>query len=189
MSGKQTNLDILLEHDFDIRTRTIFLSGEVDSDSTKKFIKILMFMDKTVGEIIVIMNSEGGDVSSGFAIYDTIKDCQNEVVIKVVGISMSIATIILQAGDKRIMTKYSRLMIHRGSMEIEGHFTDVQRAVDENAEMDKICIDIYHNRALEKNPDFKRSRWRKLMDFDSYFSADKCLELGLIDEIIGGSED
>lgn len=185
MSNKQSNLDILLEHNFDIRARILYLNGEIEEEAANKFIKILMFLDKTIGDITIILNSEGGDVNSGFAIYDAIKNCQNEVTIKVIGVAMSIASIILQAADKRIATKHSRLMVHRGQMEVGGHFTDVQRAVAENEEMDKICIDIYYDKSIEKKPEIKKSQWKKYLDFDSYFSAQKSLELGLIDEVEG----
>lgn len=189
MSNKQSSLDILLEHNFDIRARIIYLTEDITQESANKFVKILMFLDKTVGKINIILNTEGGDVSAGFAIYDSIKNCQNEVEIRVIGSAMSMGSIVLQAADKRIMTKNSRLMIHVGDMGVEGHFKNVKRAVAENEAMDKICVNIYLDKIQEIKPEFKKSQVQKLMEFDTYLSAEKCKELGLIDEIEGDDVD
>ena len=182
---RQTDFDILIEHGIDIRGRTIYLQGEVDGDNINKFIRLLKYLDKTDGEITVILNSGGGDVNLGFAAFDAIKGCGNTVSVKVVGIAMSMGSIILQAADHRVMTKHSRIMIHRGQMDVSGHFNDVKRAVKENDEMDKLCLDIYFNKIVEKDPNFKLAQLQKMMDFDTYMSADKALELGLIDSVEG----
>lgn len=182
-SSKQSNLDILFEHDFDVRNRVMYLNGDVDQDKADKFIKIIMFLDKTAGDIIIVLNSEGGCVTNGLAIYDVIKSCQNEVVIKVVGAAMSISSIILQAGDKRIATKHARLMIHRGSASMEGNLVDVEKAVKETKQLDKMCVDIYFEKLTDKNPDFKRNKLEKMMDYDTYISAEEALELGFVDDI------
>jgi ATP-dependent Clp protease protease subunit len=190
MSDKrQTDFDILIEHGIDIRGRTIYLQGEVDQDNIHKFVKLIRYLDKTEGEIYIILDSGGGDVNLGFAAFDAIKECHNPVEVKVIGIAMSMGSIILQAADSRIMTRHSRMMIHRGQLEVGGHFTDVKRAVQENIEMDKICIDIYFEKIIEKDPQFKMAQLQKMMDFDTYISAEKALELGLIDQIDGEEED
>lgn len=189
MSGKQNDFDILMEHGIDIRGRTIYLQGEVEAPNIHKFIKLVRYLDKTTGDITIILDSEGGDVNLGFAAYDEIKECRNPVTIRVVGVAMSMGSIILQAADKRIMTAHSRLMIHRGQMAVDGHFTDVKRAVAENDEMDKICVDIYLDKMKEVDPDFKRNQLQKMMDFDYYISAQKALELGLVDEVEGDDQE
>ena len=188
-NGKQSDFDILMSYNIDIRSRTIYLDDDIDENSASVFIKCLRYLDKTAGDITIIMNCEGGCVTNGFAMYDVIKACQNEITIKVVGCAMSMATIVLQAADKRIMSPNARLMIHVGGMEIGGHFNNVKRAVQENAALDKMCVDIYLEKIKESNPDFKRSQLQKLLDFDTYISAQRCLELGLIDEIDGEDQE
>lgn len=185
MSNKNTDFDILMEHGIDIRGRIIYLQGDVDEAVIHSRIKLLRYLDKTTGEITVVLDSGGGDVNLGFSFYDEIKDCRNEVTVRVSGVAMSMGSVILQAADKRIITKHSRMMIHKGSMEIEGHFTDVKRAVAENDEMDKICVDIYLDKIKEVKPEFKKTQVQKMMEHDTYISADKALELGLVDEIEG----
>lgn len=189
MSGKQTDFDILMSYNMDIRSRTIYLDDDIDENSASLFIKCLRYLDKTTGDITIVMNCEGGCVSNGFAMYDVIKACQNEITIKVYGATMSMATVVLQAADRRVMSPNSRMMIHVGGMEVGGHFKNVKRAVAENDALDKICMDIYLDKIHEVNPDFKRSQLQKMMDFDSYISAQRCLELGLIDEIDGEDQD
>lgn len=185
MSGKQTDFDILMNYNMDIRSRTIYLDDEIDQDSGSLFIKCLRYLDKTTGQINVVINCEGGCVSNGFAIYDAIKLCNNTVEIKVIGMVMSMATIILQAGDKRLMSENSRFMLHRGEIALDDHVTNVERAIKESKDLENKMIEIYLDKIQEIQPDFKTSQLKKLLDFDTYISAQRCLELGLIDEIDG----
>ncbi len=188
-NGKQTDFTILMDYNLDIRSRTIYLDDEIDRDSAGLFIKCLRYLDKTTGQINVVLNCEGGCVSNGFAIYDAIKLCDNEVEIKVLGSAMSMATIIVQAGDKRVMSANSRMMIHRGEIAVGDHVTNVKRAVKESDKLETMMMNIYFEKIKEAKPDFKKAQLQKMMDFDTYISADKCLELGLIDEIGGESEE
>ena len=185
MSGKQSDFDILMEHGIDIRGRLIYLQGDVDRTIIHSRIKLLKYLDKTQGPITIILDSDGGDVNLGFSFYDEVLLCNNTVTINVSGVAMSMGSVILQAADKRIINKNSKIMIHRGSLEVEGHFNDVKRAVAENDDMDKRCMDIYLEKIQEVKPNFKRSQLQKMMDFDTYISAQEALELGLVDEIAG----
>lgn len=189
MSSKDTVFDILIDHGLDIRGRIIYLSGEVDEEMSAKFIKLLKYLDKTSGDIEVVLNSCGGCVTSGLAIHDVIKACINPITIRGYGAVMSIATIILQGADTRVISKNCRMMIHRGSTVIGGDFNLVEKAFKEEKELEKIMCDIYMEKILETNPDFKRSQLDKLMDTDSYFSPERALELGLIDEIEGEEQE
>ena len=183
MSIKQSDFDSLMECGVDIRPRLLYLQGEVDTASIHRFIRILKFLDKTEGKITISLDSEGGDVNLGLAAYDAIQNCDNEVEIRVEGVALSMGSIILQAGDRRIITKHSRIMIHRGSASMEGNLPDVERAMKETKQLDKLCCDIYFERILEKNPDFKRSKLEKMVDYDTYISSDEALELGFVDDI------
>lgn len=183
MSAKQSDFDILMEYGVDIRRRLLYLQGEVDAHIIHRFIRILKFLDKTQGEITVVLDSEGGDVNLGLAAYDALKNCENEVEIRVEGVAMSMGSIILQAGDKRSITKHSRIMIHRGSTSMEGNLPDVERAMQETKRLDKLCCDIYFDRMKEKDPKIRRNKLEKMMDYDTYISADEALEMGFVDEV------
>lgn len=181
--NKQSNFDILIEHDLDIRARIIYVQSEIDEEVAAKFIKLLKYLDKTAGDIEIVLNSEGGCVTSGLAMHDAIKWCHNPVTIKAYGSVMSIASIILQAADHRVMSKYCRMMIHRGSTELAGEYNTVVKAMKEEAELDKIMCDIYLDRISDAVPSFKKSQLEKMMDTDTYLSSQQALELGLIDEV------
>lgn len=181
--NKQTTFDILIEHDLDIRGRIIYINGEIDEESAAKFIKLVKYLDKTTGNIEIIMNSGGGCVTSGFAMHDAIKACVNPVTITGYGCVMSIATVILQAADTRVVSKNCRLMIHRGETALEGEYNTVKKAMEEEAVLDKMMCDIYFDKITDVNPSFKRNQLEKMMDTDTFLSPDQALELGLIDEI------
>lgn len=181
--SKHTAFDILIEHDLDIRGRIVYVQDDIDEEVSSKFIKLIKYLDKTAGAIEVVLNSGGGCVTSGLAMHDAIKACNNPVTIKAYGRVMSIASVILQAADTRIMAPFCRMMIHRGETEIVGDFNNVKKAMKEEEELDKILCDIYFDKMSEENPAFKRNQLEKMMDVDSYFSAQQALELGLIDEI------
>lgn len=187
-NSKDTVFDLLIDHGIDIRGRILYLQGEVDEEMYDKFIKLLKYLDKTSGDIEIVLNSCGGCVTSGFAMHDAIKACVNPVTIKGYGAVMSIASVILQAADKRIVSENCRIMIHRGSTELAGEFNTVKKAMQEEFELDRMLCDVYFEKMVENDSSFKRSQLEKLMDTDSYFSAEKALELGLIDEIEGDDE-
>jgi len=182
-SNKQTDFDILMEYGVDLRRRALDLKGEVDQPIIHRFIKLLKFLDKTQGEITISLDSEGGDVNLGLAAHDVIKNCENGVTIIVEGVAMSMGSIILQAADKRVITKNSRIMIHRGDVCLEGNLNDVKKDLEETLILDKMCVDIYYERILERNPDFKRAKLEKMMDSNHYISAEEALELGFVDDI------
>lgn len=172
-----------MEYGVDLRKRTLDFKGDVDQAVIHSRLKLLKFLDKTQGGITIFLDSQGGDVNLGLAAHDVISNCENTVEIRVEGVAMSMGSIILQAGDKRTMTKNSRIMIHRGDVELSGTLNDVKKDLEETLVLDKMCVDIYYEKILEKNPDFKRAKLEKMMDSNHYISADEALELGLIEDI------
>ena len=96
---------------------------------------------------------------------------------------MTIATVILQGADTRIISKNCRMMIHRGETALEGEYMTVKKAMEEEAALDRMMCDIYFDKITDVNPNFKRSQLEKMMDTDTYLSPEQALELGLIDEI------
>ena len=70
---KDTIFDLLIDHDIDIRGRILYLNGEIDEEMYNRFIKLLKYLDKTTGDIEIVLNSGGGCVTSGLAMHDAIK--------------------------------------------------------------------------------------------------------------------
>jgi ATP-dependent Clp protease protease subunit len=189
MSGKQSDFDILIEHGIDIRGRIVYLQGEIEEEKIDKFQKLVRYLDKTSGDITIVLDSEGGCVNKGFAAYDCIRECDNDVVVKVCGVAMSMASVILQAGDRRVITPNSRIMIHRGEIEVSDHVTNVENALKESKELEDKMMKIYLEKIKENKPNFKTSQLKKMLDFDTYVSAQNALELGLVDEVLGEDSD
>jgi ATP-dependent Clp protease protease subunit len=98
-------------------SRTLYISGEVDSEIAHNFIVALESMDRVDGDIRIVLNSNGGDEQDGYAMHDAITMCRNKVTIDGYGSVMSIAAAIFQAGDVRRMAPNADFMVHHGSIE------------------------------------------------------------------------
>lgn len=135
--------------------------------------------------ITIIMNNPGGDEYDGFAIYDAIKNCMNHVTIIVFGKAMSMGGIILQAADKRIMSKNSRFMMHYGSFAIDANAKDVYNWVDDNKKLDTLMEDIFLEKMKEKKPRINRVKLQEMLKSDFIVDAKSAVALGLADEVLG----
>lgn len=104
----------------DFLNRVLYLSGEVDEALTHRFIASLHLMDSAPGVIRILVNSNGGSESDGFALYDAIRGTQNRVEMYGIGGVLSIASLVFQAGSARYLFPEAKMMIHNGSIGIEG---------------------------------------------------------------------
>lgn len=172
----------------DPRTKTIYLGGDIDEQSAASAVKALWFLDHASdGDIKLIINSYGGDVYQGLAIYDAIKSCSCHVTTIGTGAIMSMATIIIQAGDQRLLSPTSTMMIHVGSAWMDDHAHNVKRANEEYLRLERLCEQLYLDAMRKTNPKMKLAELRKLLTFDTYLSPQKAIELGLADGIFAGS--
>ena len=198
MSRKLNRDDLEKYHDLNIHvpTRTIYIGSEgsdpdgsesgVDFLLAEKAIKNLHILDSASDEPInIILNNIGGDVYHGMAIYDAIRSCRSHVTIKGIGNIMSMATLILQAADKRILSKHSVFLLHHGHGAESGHVKEIRSRVEFGKKYDEILNEIYLVKIREKNPDFSRKKLEKLLDFDSILLPKEVVELGLADEVEG----
>jgi ATP-dependent Clp protease protease subunit len=96
--------------------RTIYVTGCVDSDLAHKAILSLEELDRSDGDIRIVLNSEGGSEQDGYAIFDAITMLRNRVIIDAYGSVMSIAAAIFQAADLRRIAPNADFMIHEGSV-------------------------------------------------------------------------
>lgn len=198
MSRKKGADTSWFDYNVDPTYRTIFF-GSVDSMnsegsgvdhySVQLFIKGLLALDLSAPNgdepIKIIMNSPGGMVYEAMAAYDAIRGCKNEVHIMVLGHAMSAAAIILQAADRRLMAPHATLMVHSGTDGFHGHPTDLQRAAEESKRIEDIMKKILLARIRERHPKYSQKQLADLVTFDSYFTAEKTVELGLADEVWG----
>jgi ATP-dependent Clp endopeptidase proteolytic subunit ClpP len=188
----RTDIDVFFDYGLHVSSRTIYIgsvdanNGDesgVDSALSERTTQSLHVLDLTEGPIKILLNNPGGDEYHGIAIYDAIKACKNHVEILVMGHAMSMGSIILQAGDTRVMSPNARLMIHYGTWGFDGHAKSAAKWAEEGKELDRWMEEVYLTRIKEKNPTFSRARLQGMLNFDTFMGAAKAVELGLADSI------
>jgi ATP-dependent Clp protease protease subunit len=134
-------------------------------------------------EIIFYINSPGGIVTAGMAIYDTMQFVKCDVRTIVMGQACSMGSLLAQAGakGKRMILPYARHMIHQPSGGARGQATDMLIQVEEILKMKKVLTQIYvdHNSKGKTFDEFAAA-----MERDNFMSAQEALDFGLVDEII-----
>jgi ATP-dependent protease ClpP protease subunit len=186
MSTKESIIDQVHDKGLDMRTRTIFLQGDIDEDVYEKFSRNMHLLEKGTGEITIKLCSGGGHVSFGWGIYDLIKESKHFIRVVVEAKCESMATIILQAADERIIHKNARMMIHVGSESYEEqHAVDVRRWQAWGDKEEKKTQEIYLEKIREKKPRYTKEKLQKLLEFDTILSPKEAIALGLLDKVFG----
>ena len=191
MIKNKDNIEFFLNNNIHIPTKTIYFGSYgdteengVDHNLAAFMIKSLMILDNSEGEINIIMNNIGGDVTHGMAIYDAIQSCRNPVNIKVIGHAMSMGSVILQAADHRYMTSNSKIMIHGGSWDIGGTLHIAQAWAEESKRWVSFLENLYLEKIKLKNKKITKLKVKKMLMTDTFLDAKESLALGLIDEIV-----
>ena len=160
--------------------RKVFLWGEVDDDSAKHVIDRLLYLEllEPGKEIQLIINSPGGQVTSGFAIYDTMNSITSPVSTICAGLAASMGSIILSAGKKgrRFVLPHARVMIHQPSGGAGGPASDIEIQMDEIIKTKKLGAEI-----LAKNCKQTVDKIMKDFNRDYWMSADESIEYGIVD--------
>ena len=173
-------------HDYGsfIPTRTIVMFGDIDSENAETWIKNIHILDSVTGTINIKLNSPGGSVESAKIIYDSILECKNMVRITCYGYVESAATLILMAGDERIMLPSSKLMLHVGEEAIaSNHPKNVESQYNDYKDEAKWMEDVYLKRIKQKKSRFSRQRLKEMLIFDRYIKPKEAISLGLINHI------
>ncbi|HEX2582563.1 MAG TPA: ATP-dependent Clp protease proteolytic subunit [Chlamydiales bacterium] len=173
-----------------LEKRRVFLSDAVDSDSAKDIIRKLWYLEHIAPgkPILFIINSPGGSVDSGFAIWDQIKMLTSPVSTLVTGLAASMGSLLSLVAKKgrRFATANSRIMIHQpliGGV-IRGQATDLDIQAREILKTRSMIVDIY-TEATGKD----RKIIEKAIDRDNWMSAEEALEFGLLDKVITSMKD
>lgn len=168
-----------------LRDRVILLEGEVHDQMANLIVAQLLYLESESPErdIYMYINSPGGSVTAGMAIYDTMQFIQPDVQTIVMGQACSMGSLLAQAGaaGKRKMLPNARHMIHQPSGGARGMQSDIEISYKEITYLKKRLTEIYvqHNSAGKSYEDFERD-----MDRDKFMSADEALNYGLVDKII-----
>lgn len=158
---------------------------DVTENSVRECINALTnWMRKNPGcDIEIIFNSNGGSIVDGFALYDFIQLLRSrghKVTTSALGMAASMAGILLQAGDVRLMGRQAWLMIHEASFGSYGKIGEVEDTVEWVKKVQERILDIFADRSNLSKVQLKKKWTRK----DWWISADEALELGLIDGVL-----
>lgn len=165
------------------RERIIFIGRDIDDELANQVIAVMLYLasEDPDKDIMLYINSPGGVVSSGMAIYDTMQHIKSDVVTICVGLAASMGSFLLAAGTpgKRLALPHSRIMIHQPSGGTRGQASDIQIEAKEILRIRHQLNEIYAtntNQSIEKI--------EKDMDRDFFLSAAEAKEYGLIDRVL-----
>jgi ATP-dependent Clp protease, protease subunit len=176
------------EREFDIYSRLlneriIFLGTPIDDQVANLVVAQLLHLESQDPEkdISIYINSPGGSIYSGLAIYDTMRFVKPDIATMCVGVAMSMGSLLLAAGTKgkRAVLPNSRILIHQPSAGFEGQSTDIEIHAREIIKMRKE-IDAIYAEATGKPEEQVRAD----MERDRFFTAEQALEYGLVDKIL-----
>jgi len=166
-----------------LKDRIIFLGGPIDDAVANNVIAQLLFLDSEdqKKEIQMYINSPGGEVYSGMAVYDTMKYVKAPVSTICIGIAASMAAFLLAGGEKgkRFSLPNSRILIHQPAGGTEGQASDIKIQAEEIL---KIREEM--NKILAKNTGQPLKTIEKDTDRDFYMRADEAKKYGIIDKVI-----
>ncbi|MCM1330551.1 MAG: ATP-dependent Clp protease proteolytic subunit [Ruminococcus sp.] len=164
----------------------IFLTSEINAVSADKLIKQLMHLDSQKSdEITLYINSPGGEVMSGLAVYDFIKIMKSSVKTVCIGDAASMAAIIFLAGSRREMLPHSRILIHDpayGHLDVSGKKPhEIQRGVDSLNKVRETLAEIIAEKTGKSLDEIY-----EITAEDHYFTANEAIEFGLATAIYKG---
>jgi len=178
-----------------LKERIVMLEGEVHDQMSNLIVAQLLFLEAENPErdITLFINSPGGSVTAGLAIYDTMQFIKCDVATYVMGQAASMGSFLSQAGapGKRFVLPEARTMIHRvssgtrgtsGSVHVQDlQFEDAKRSFEESVRINKRLTELYvrHNTAGKSYDELFNT-----MKFDTFLSADEAVAYGLADKVV-----
>ena len=163
--------------------RTLYLDGVIaeeswfDDDVTPTAFRDELFAGK--GDVVIWINSPGGDCVAASQIYCMLMDYPGNVTIKIDGIAASAASVIAMAGTRVLMSPTSLMMIHNPLTMAIGDSEEMQKAIAMLSEVKESIINAY-----EIKTDLSRAKISHLMDAETWLNANKAIELGFADGIL-----
>ncbi|MCM4169636.1 ATP-dependent Clp protease proteolytic subunit [Arenibacter antarcticus] len=165
-----------------LEERKVFLWGMVDDDSAKHVIDRLLYLDmQNNKEIQLYINSPGGYVTSGFAIYDTIKSLKSPVSTICSGLAASMGSILLSVGKKgrRFIQPHAQVMIHQPSGGARGQASNIEIQAKEIIKTRELSA-----RILAENCGQDFDKVMKDFDRDFWLNAEESIAYGIVDGIL-----
>lgn len=168
-----------------LESRRIFFSKAIDNDSAEEAIRKLWYLELTKpgSPILLVINSPGGSIDSGFAVWDQVKMLSSPIVTLVTGLAASMGSILSLCATpgKRFATPNARIMIHQPSIQgvIKGQATDLDIHAKEILKSRDIIVNLYAE-ATGQKPELIEQK----IDRDTWMSAQEAKEFGLLDGIV-----
>ena len=169
-----------------LKNRIILLSGEIDDNVANVVIAQLLYLDSlNNNDISLYINSPGGSVTAGMAIYDTINFIKSDVSTICIGMSASMAAFLLSSGTKgkRYSLPNSEIMIHQPLGGVQGQATEIKIVAERILKLRSKL-----NQILSKNTGQDIKTIEIDTDRDNYMDANEALNYGIIDKIIKESD-
>ncbi len=165
-----------------LKDRIIIINGEIDNTLSNSVVAQLLYLDSINSEdISLYINSPGGNVSDGFAIYDTMNLIKSDVSTIGMGMCASMAAFLLSSGTKgkRYVLPNCEVMIHQPLGGASGQATEIKIAAEHILKTKEKL-----NKILSLNTNKKLSEIEHDTDRDNYMTADESLEYGIVDKVI-----
>lgn len=166
-----------------LKERIIFLGSDVNPHTANLIVAQLLFLqnEDPKKDIFLYINSPGGSVYDGMAIFDTINHIKNDVATVGMGLQASMGAFLLSSGTKgkRSLLPHAKVMIHQPSAGTRGKVTDMEIDLKENIKVRQLLNEI-----LAKNTGQKVSKIEKDVDRDYWMTAEEAVKYGLADKVI-----
>lgn len=166
-----------------LKDRIIMLSGPIEDDMANSIVAQLLFLDAqdSTKDIYLYINSPGGVVTSGMAIYDTMNFIKSDVQTIVIGMAASMASVLVSSGakGKRFGLPHSQVLIHQPSGGTQGQQTEIEIAATEILKTRKMINEI-----LAKNSGQPIEKINRDTERDHYLTAQEAVDYGLLDGIM-----
>jgi len=166
-----------------LKERIIFLGEDVNSHTANLVVAQLLFLqnEDPKKDIFLYINSPGGSVYDGMAIYDTMQHIKCDVQTVGIGLQASMGAFLLSSGTKgkRFVLPHSKVMIHQPSSGTRGKVSDMEIDLKESLAVRKLLNEI-----LAKNTGQKLSQIEKDVDRDYWMTAEEAVKYGLVDKVI-----
>ena len=176
------------EREYDIYSRLlneriIFLGTPIDDQVANVVVAQLLHLESVDPEkdVSLYINSPGGAIYSGLAIYDTMNFVKPDIATMCVGVAMSMGSLLLAAGTKgkRAVLPNSRILIHQPSAGFEGQSTDIEIHAREILKVRESIDEIY-----AQHTGLSQEQVRRDMERDRFFTAEQAVEYGLVDRVL-----
>jgi ATP-dependent Clp protease protease subunit len=166
-----------------LKERIVFVTGPIEDHLASLITAQLLFLEaeNPKKEISMYINSPGGVVTSGMAIYDTMQFIRPPVATLCIGQAASMASLLLAAGEKgmRYSLPNARIMLHQPSGGFQGQASDIERHAEDIIKMKRRLNDVYVRHTGKEYETIERT-----LDRDYFMSADEARAFGIVDEVI-----